>query len=48
MAKNPKFHKLPSGKWGLKEWYPNIKEDKEKTPEEEYKDKINNALGSKP
>jgi hypothetical protein len=29
MAKNPKFHKLPNGKWGLTEWYPNIKESKE-------------------
>jgi hypothetical protein len=30
MAKNPKFHKIPgSGKWGLKEWYPNVKESKE-------------------
>lgn len=29
MAKNKKFHKLPNGKWGLKEWYPNIKDSKE-------------------
>lgn len=29
MAKNPKFHKLPNGKWGLVEWYPKIKESKE-------------------
>ena len=28
MAKNPKFHKLPSGKWGLREWYPGVKENK--------------------
>ena len=33
MAKNPKFHKLPNGKWGLTEWYPNIKESKEKEEE---------------
>lgn len=35
MAKNIKFHKLPNGKWGLKEWYPNVKEDKEKEVETE-------------
>jgi len=28
MSKNVKFHKLPNGKWGLKEWYPNIKDGK--------------------
>ena len=29
MAKNQKFHKLPNGKWGLTDWYPNVKEGKE-------------------
>jgi len=29
MAKNPKFHKLPNGKWGLTKWYPSAKESKE-------------------
>lgn len=29
MAKNKKFHKLPNGKWGLTEWYPSVKENKE-------------------
>ncbi|MDB5173599.1 MAG: hypothetical protein JWN51_2372 [Phycisphaerales bacterium] len=27
---NITFHKLPNGNWGLREWYPNIKEAKEK------------------
>ena len=26
MSKNQKFHKLPTGNWGLKEWYPAAKE----------------------
>lgn len=26
MTKNQKFHKLPTGNWGLKEWYPAAKE----------------------
>jgi hypothetical protein len=29
MSKNPKFHKLPNGKWGLTEWYPSLKGAKE-------------------
>ncbi len=43
MAKNIKFHKLPNGKWGLTEWYPNVKEDKEKEAEEEIKEAVKNA-----
>lgn len=40
MRKNPKFHRLPTGKWGLLSWYPNIKESKktdsnQTTPEED-------------
>ena len=31
MAKNQKFHQLPSGKFGLKKWYPAAKEPKEAT-----------------
>lgn len=34
MAKNQKFHKLPNGKWGLTEWYPNVKESKEQAKAE--------------
>lgn len=41
MAKNPKFHKLPNGKWGLTEWYPNIKEEKE---DKEIDKKINDTV----
>jgi hypothetical protein len=26
MSKNQKFHKLPNNKWGLTEWYPELKE----------------------
>jgi predicted deacylase len=48
MAKNPKFHKLPSGKWGLTEWYPNVKVDKEKEAETEaeelHKEEIKKAV----
>jgi hypothetical protein len=29
LAKNPQFHKLPNGDWGLLSWYPNIKRSKE-------------------
>ena len=29
MSKNPKFHRLPNGTWGLTEWYPGVKESKE-------------------
>jgi hypothetical protein len=44
MAKNPKFHKLPNGKWGITEWYPNVKEDKEKEAEvEEIKKAVKSA-----
>jgi hypothetical protein len=31
---NTVFHKLPNGNWGMREWYPNIKETKVKTEEE--------------
>jgi hypothetical protein len=41
MAKNPKFHKLPNGKWGLTEWYPNIKEEKSEKSKESAVDKGN-------
>jgi hypothetical protein len=30
MSKNTKFHKLPNDTWGLTEWYPKAREDKEK------------------
>ena len=33
MTKNVKFHKLPTGKWGLVEWYPNVKEAKKQDQE---------------
>lgn len=33
MSKNPKFHRLPNGTWGLTEWYPKAKENKEKEAE---------------
>jgi hypothetical protein len=29
LAKNPQFHKLPNGDWGLLSWYPNVKRSKE-------------------
>ena len=35
MTKNTKFHKLPTGKWGLTKWYPSIKEEKQEDVKEE-------------
>jgi hypothetical protein len=32
---NVTFHKLPNGNWGLRDWYPNIKDTKEKPDDEE-------------
>lgn len=29
------FHKLPNGNWGLREWYPNIKEPKAKVEDDD-------------
>jgi hypothetical protein len=29
LAKNPQFHRLPNGDWGLLAWYPSIKRTKE-------------------
>lgn len=29
------FHKIPNGNWGLREWYPNIKDTKDKEEETE-------------
>ncbi len=40
MSKNPKFHRLPNDTWGLTEWYPTAKYNKEKeleTSEEDAK-----------
>jgi hypothetical protein len=34
LAKNPQFHRLPNGDWGLLSWYPNIKRSKEKSADE--------------
>jgi len=31
LAKNPQFHRLPNGDWGLLSWYPNIRRSKEKS-----------------
>jgi hypothetical protein len=31
MSKNPKFHKLPNGTYGLREWYDNVRETKKAT-----------------
>jgi hypothetical protein len=42
MAKNQKFHKLPNGKWGLAEWYPSIKENKEL--DKKIEDSVKNAM----
>jgi hypothetical protein len=44
MSKNPKFHKLPNDTWGLTEWYPKAKEDKEKDAiVKEISDAVKNA-----
>jgi hypothetical protein len=35
LSKNPIFHKVPGGEWGLLEWYPNAKVDKKEDQEED-------------
>ena len=43
LRKNPVFHRIPSGEWGLLEWYPNAKIEKEKDD-----DAIGAAANDKP
>src|SRR4030042_6028152 len=31
LSKNPKFHRLDNNTWGLREWYPDVKESKDIT-----------------
>src|SRR5208337_2898106 len=38
LAKNPQFHRLPNGDWGLLSWYPNIKRSKEKSANDDSED----------
>jgi len=41
MNKNPVFYKLPNKKWGLREWYPNAKQQ----PESEANAPVQNSDG---
>src|SRR5258708_39139609 len=34
LGKNPKFHKLPNGSYGLRAWYPAVKESRSKNGDE--------------
>src|ERR1039457_1334605 len=44
LAKNPQFHKLPNGDFGLLSWYPSIKRSKEKSANDDSEDET--AVGS--
>jgi hypothetical protein len=44
LAKNPQFHRLPNGDWGLLSWYPNVKRSKEKSANDDSEDET--AVGS--
>ena len=38
LTKNPKFHKLPNGEYGLTDWYPNLKPSKVATGDNDRDD----------
>ncbi|MFA7485774.1 MAG: hypothetical protein WCZ89_07100 [Phycisphaerae bacterium] len=47
LTKNQKFHKLPNGKWGMTEWYPKIKVNKEPQTKDEPDESPDSTVNSK-
>jgi hypothetical protein len=39
LRKNSQFHRIPSGDWGLRSWYPNIKAEKDDSEDKDQDDK---------